>query len=365
MSSGKKFKYGMYELLQFSALCVPLFVVMQRFASIVTRVRKAQGQPVGDANTVYWLIVASSIAYVTSVALVIWFPMKYMIAKKKKCFRERKKWRPVLLAYMILCTLPCFAFLTAGSQVQVYNNTAPSLHDTLTELPVSLVIFSLIGVDIIEKLRKFHLRGQIQDDDDPVMLGPVLTHLTPVPTVSGQMRGSAEDDITREANGSVPRVLSVEHVERHRSSSEHSTHTASSTNYGTTYTSSGLLHCLTASDPRAVIFVESFVLWFDTVELVRVTTVLDVSVSGWLYPIYIFSYISLLRLVLKPRNPVLNSLGVLLQDIPFLFIRLGLVSVFGYITPLLFLFKNLLVSLTFVYFNFLTRLKMFNTERMF
>ncbi|MGH0127595.1 UNVERIFIED_CONTAM: hypothetical protein FKN15_057671 [Acipenser sinensis] len=101
----------------------------KRFASIVKRVKKAQGQNDGDAKTAYWLVVASSIAYVTSVALIIWVPMKYMIAKKRKFFTERKKWRPILLVYMILSTLPCFAFLIASterSQVHVHSGRGPS-----------------------------------------------------------------------------------------------------------------------------------------------------------------------------------------------------------------------------------------------
>lgn len=92
MASGKKFKCALFEILQFSALCIPVFIIIQRFASIVKRVKKAQGQNDGDANTAYWLVVASSIAYVTSVALIIWVPMKYMIAKKRKFFTKRKKW---------------------------------------------------------------------------------------------------------------------------------------------------------------------------------------------------------------------------------------------------------------------------------
>lgn len=91
MASGRTLKFALCEVLQFVGLCVPLFIVMQRFALIVARV-KSMAQPPGDASTAYWLIVASSIAYVTSTALLVWVPMKYMVFTNKKFLVGRKKW---------------------------------------------------------------------------------------------------------------------------------------------------------------------------------------------------------------------------------------------------------------------------------
>ncbi|MEQ2178654.1 hypothetical protein GOODEAATRI_016377, partial [Goodea atripinnis] len=91
MGSGSTLKFALCEVLQFAALCVPLFVVMQRFAIIVAKV-KASAQPPGDTSTAYWLIVASSIAYVTSTTLLVWVPLKYMVFMKKKFLVGRKKW---------------------------------------------------------------------------------------------------------------------------------------------------------------------------------------------------------------------------------------------------------------------------------
>lgn len=83
--------------------------------------------------------------------------------------------------------------------------------------------------------------------------------------------------------------------------------------------------------------------------------------SGWLYPVYIFSFISLLRIIFTPQNPLLNSLGILLQDLPFIFVRLSLIIALGTITPILGLCKNVLVTLSYVYFNYLTRYRIFST----
>ena len=127
----------------------------------------------------------------------------------------------------------------------------------------------------------------------------------------------------------------------------------------------GPLHFLCASDARAEVFVDSFLFWMDTVEMVRVAGHPAVYYSGWVFPIYIFSYLSCLRLVVMPHSPLLSSLGVALQDLPFLFVRIGLIAFFGFVTPLLYLMKNLLVCLAFIYFNFMTKLRVFNTERMF
>ena len=131
------------------------------------------------------------------------------------------------------------------------------------------------------------------------------------------------------------------------------------------YAYTGPLRFLCASDARAEMFVESFLFWMDTVEMVRSAGHPALFFSGWVFPIYIFSYLSCLRLVAMPHSPLLSSLGVALQDLPFLFIRIGLIAFFGFITPLLYLMKNLLVCLAFIYFNFMTKLRIFNTERMF
>lgn len=131
------------------------------------------------------------------------------------------------------------------------------------------------------------------------------------------------------------------------------------------YAYTGPLRFLCATDARADVFVDSFMFWMDTVEMVRVAGHPLVYYSGWVFPIYIFSYLSCLRVVVMPHSPLLSSLGVALQDLPFFFVRVGLIAFFGFVTPILYLMKNLLVSLAFIYFNFMTKLKVFNTERLF
>ncbi|XP_026148312.1 transmembrane protein 236 [Mastacembelus armatus] len=387
MGSGRTLKFALCEVLQFTGLCVPLFIVMQRFAVIVAKV-KTSAQPPGDATSAYWLIVASSIAYVTSTALLVWVPLKYMVFMKKKFLIGRKKWRPVALVYVILSTLPCFAFLIASSEVQINNNIR---HDTFTELPVSLVLFSLICIDVMERIRYCRLTGQANDmERDADIPSTVLTHVeqvapaTPIataipgPAVPGQgvsrpMQPEASQLNDRnqngagarpETNGTVPGMPG--NPVRPFSISGLSSRSVSATPYRISpYTYTGPLRFLCASDARADVFVDSFVFWMDTVEMVRVAGHPLVYYSGWVFPIYIFSYLSCLRVVVMPHSPLLSSLGVALQDLPFFFVRVGLIAFFGFVTPILYLMKNLLVCLAFVYFNFMTKLRVFNTERMF
>lgn len=85
MPSGKTLKLVLYELLQFAALIVPVFVIMERFASIIHDVR-------GRDLTAYWLVVAASIAYVTSATLLVWVPLKYVILKERTFIREITQW---------------------------------------------------------------------------------------------------------------------------------------------------------------------------------------------------------------------------------------------------------------------------------
>ncbi|XP_047206373.1 transmembrane protein 236-like [Girardinichthys multiradiatus] len=399
MGSGSTLKFALCEVLQFAALCVPLFVVMQRFAIIVAKV-KASAQPPGDTSTAYWLIVASSIAYVTSTTLLVWVPLKYMVFMKKKFLVGRKKWRPVALVYLILSTLPCFAFLIASSEVQIKNNIK---HDTFTELPVSLVFFSLICIDVVERIRHCRLTGQANDmGRNPEIPSIVLTHMEPIspitpavsgPAVSGPAvpgpavsqppmhrqgvpnplqpeAGQLSDrnhngaEIHPATNGAVPGIPGTSG--RPFGVSELSSPSMSGPAYHVSpYTYTGHLRFLCVSDARADVFVDSFMFWMDTVEMVRVAGHPLVYYSGWVFPIYIFSYMSCLRVVVMPNTPLLSSLGVALQDLPFFFVRVGLIALFGFVTPILYLMKNLLVCLAFVYFNFMTTLRVFNTERMF
>ncbi|XP_068604266.1 transmembrane protein 236-like [Brachionichthys hirsutus] len=386
MGSGSTLKFALCEVLQFAGLCAPLFIVMQRFANIVAKV-KTSAQPSGNGSTAYWLIVASSVAYVTSTALLVWVPLKYMVFMKKEFLVGRKKWRPVALVYVIMSTLPCFAFLIASSEVQINNNIKM---DTFTELPVSLVLFSLICIDVVERIRQCRLTGQANDmERDADIPSAVLTHVeqvtpvvpigpavpgpavprqavpTPMPPGANQLNDRNQNAARArpETNGVVPGIPG--NSGRPFSTSGLRSRSASTTAYRIPpYAYTGPLRFLCASDARADVFVESFVFWMDTVEMVRVAGHPLVYYSGWVFPIYIFSYLSCLRVVVMPHSPLLSSLGVAVQDLPFFFVRVGLVAFFGFVTPVLYLMKNLLVCLAFVYFNFMTKLRVFNTERM-
>ncbi|XP_051556647.1 transmembrane protein 236 [Myxocyprinus asiaticus] len=351
MPSGKTIKLILYEVLQFACFCVPVFVVMERFASLIRSVK--------SSATAYWLVVAASVAYVASVTLFVWVPLKYFTLKTRR-FSEVTNWRPVTLAHVMLSTLPCFAIIIASSKVQV---DAGVYYDCFTELPVSLVLFSLICVDIVERIRPLRLTGQANGlESDFEMPGPVLTHLDQVTSVSAQLQ----------ANGRY-RDTSLRSPVRNGSLSSHwgdaelrSTSRVSSTAYHySSHSHSGPLHFVWIRDPRHDLLVASFMFWFDTVEMVRVTRTVSIYYSGWVFPIYILAYISILRVVITPDSPLLASLSVLSQDLPFLVVRICLVVIFGYVTPLLYILKNILMTVSFVYFVFMTKLKLLNRGSMF
>ncbi|XP_035526881.1 transmembrane protein 236 [Morone saxatilis] len=363
MPSGKTVKLILYEVLQFAALTVPIFVVMERFASLIRDVK-------GGDLTAYWLVVATSIAYVTSVTLLVWVPLKYLILKRRTFVSEITQWRPTALAYIILCTFPCFAILIASSKVQVDRGHKL---DQFTELPVSLVLFSLICVDIIERIRPCKLIGQSDSlDPDLDMPGPVLTHLEHVTTVTGQLHtDEGQNGLTQghpEArNGStsgrwqdIPGSPSRSALSSRAPSRSY---LYSSSSRPRSY--SGPLGSLWRKDGRSEVFVDSFMFWLDTVEMVRVAGEPAVFFSAWVFPVYILAFMSILRMVITPNNPLLSLAGFALQDLPFFVIRVALIVVFGYVTPVLYPLKNVLVSLTFIYFTFLTKLRIFKRQSMF
>ncbi|XP_016375150.1 transmembrane protein 236 [Sinocyclocheilus rhinocerous] len=351
MLSGKTVKLILYELLQFACLCIPVFVVMERFASVI--------HIVTSSVTAYWLVVAASVAYVASVTLFVWVPLKYFILKTQR-FSEVTNWRPVTLAYVILSTLPCFAIIIASSKVQV---DAGVKCDRFTELPVSLVLFSLICVDIVEKIRPLRLTGQASGLElDFEMPGPVLTHLEQATSVSGQLQANGRDVDASPRSPVRNGTLSG----RWRDADEGGTSRTSSTAYlYSSHSYSGPFHFVWIRDPRHDLFVATFMFWFDTVEMVRVAGTDSVYYSGWVFPIYILAYLSILRVVITPDSPLLASSSVLSQDLPFLVVRICLLAVFGYVTPVLYILKNIFTAVSFMYFVFMTKLKLLNRGSMF
>ncbi|KAM9323510.1 transmembrane protein 236 [Pholidichthys leucotaenia] len=355
MPSGKIIKLILYEVLQFAALSVPIFIIMERFASLIHDVK-------GQDHTAYWLVVAASIAYVTSVTLLVWTPVKYVILKKRRLSQENRQWRPTALAYLILCTLPCFAILMASSKVQVDHGHE---YDHFTELPASLVIFSLICVDIIERIRPSRLMGRCDSiNPDLDTSGPVLTHLEPVTTVSSQVPPDEGDNgSTQDKPVDAPASNGNPSGRWQGTRSHTAAYLYSSTSRPRTY--SGPLGFLWRRDLRSEVFVDTFMFWLDTVEMVRVAGEPSVFYSAWVFPVYVLAFLSTLRMIITPNNPLLSFTGVALHDFPFFIIRVALIAVFGFVTPLFYPLKNILISLTYIYFTFMTKLKIFGPQSMF
>ncbi|XP_042352988.1 transmembrane protein 236 [Plectropomus leopardus] len=363
MPSGKTLKLILYEVLQYAALIIPLFVIMERFARLIHDVK-------GQDLTAYWLVVAASVAYVTSVTLLVWVPLKYLILRRRRFISEITQWRPTALAYLILCTLPCFAILIASSKVQVDRGQT---RDHFAELPVSLVLFSLICVDIIERIRPCKLIGESDSlDSDFDIHGPVLTHLDQVTTVTGQLHADESQNGLTQGHPEARNGSTSGRWQDLAGSPSHSTPSSRAPSTAYLYSSSsrprshsGPLGFLWRKDRRSEVFVESFLFWFDTVEMVRVAGDQSVFYSAWVFPVYILAFMSTLRMVITPHNPLLCFAGVALQDFPFLIIRVALIVVFDFVTPVLYPLKNVLVSLTFIYFTFLSKLRLFRRQSMF
>ncbi|XP_020822521.1 transmembrane protein 236 [Phascolarctos cinereus] len=320
MVSGKLIKLLVYEILELAAFSVPTLVMAEQFASAFQRTEDSA------ERTFYWLIVSVSIVYVALVTLIVWVPVKVLLYKKHRLCSKIKQWRPPLMMCVALTTLPCFAFSIAVTEVCPKNASNTSvLPDTLPDLPVSVVLASLIIVDIIEKLRKYPLRGKpIKNEDSHIH----MTNLQQVKTVTEQVK-------PREENHAVPQP-------------------ANRSSFG-----SGILRAMSQQDKRAEIFLSSFITWSDTIEMLRVSGHSAVFKSGWIYPVYIFSYISLLRIIVAPQNSLVRSLGVFLQDFPFMLVRISLIADLGTITPIIGLLKNILVTLSYFYFNYLTTFRVF------
>lgn len=340
MVSGRIIKLVFFELLEFAAFSVPTLVIMEQFAAAYQKTRN------GAERTHYWLIVSCSIAYVAAVSLLIWVPIKVILFKKRHLYKKIVGWRPVLMMCVVLTTLPSFSFSIASTEVQKNSSGSVPVLPTgpFLDLPVSLILLSLIIVDIIERLRIYPLRGRQMSYEDKDIY---ITSVQQIKTVTEQVgRG---DENPAPARTAKPTMMSLPH-----------------TNMGALEGpiepsfDSGIRRTMSHRDVRAELFLRSFLTWSDTIEMMRVAGLPDVYKSGWVYPVYIFSFISLLRMVFTPKNPLLSFLGVLLQDFPFIFLRLSLIVTLGTITPVLGLCKNILVTISYIYFNHLTKLRPFS-----
>lgn len=206
-------------------------------------------------------------------------------------------------------------------------------------------------------------------DSEFDMSSPVLTHLQHVSTVTKQLYTNEDQNaLTLEArNGSSPGrgqdLAASPGYPTPRPRTPRTSYLYSSTSRPLSHP--GHLGFLWRRDTRAEMFVASFMFWFDTVEMVRVAGEPQVFYSVWVFPVYILALMSTLRIVITPNNPLLSFAGFALQDLPFFILRVALIAVFGYVSPVLYLLKNVLVSLTFIYFTFLTRLRIFKRQTMF
>nr|XP_048317111.1 transmembrane protein 236 [Myodes glareolus] len=340
MVSGRIIKLVFFELLEFAAFSVPTLVMMEQFAASYQNIMNRADR------THYWLIVSCSIAYVAAVSLLIWVPIKVILFKKRHLYKKIVGWRPVLMMCVVLTTLPSFSFSIAVTEIQknATGSVSVSSSDVLLDLPVSLILLSLIIVDIIERLRIYPLRGRQMSNEDK---DNHITSLQQIKTVTEQVgRG---DENSAPAQTAKPTMMSLP-----------PTNMAALAGPIEPSFDSGIRRTMSHRDVRSELFLRSFLTWSDTIEMMRVAGLPAVYQSGWVYPVYIFSFISLLRMIFTPKNPLLSSLGVLLQDIPFFFLRLSIIVSLGSITPVLGLFKNILVTLSYIYFNHLTKLRPFS-----
>lgn len=189
------------------------------------------------------------------------------------------------------------------------------------------------------------------------MMGPILTHMQHVTTVTNQVQGDqSQTSVT-------PEVRNGRHRDTATSPAPSTTYLYSTHHLPQDH--SGPLGFLWKKDARSQVFVECFMFWLDTVELLRTAEEPLVFYSAWVFPVYIFTFLSTLRTTITPNNTLLSSVSVALQDIPFFVLRVALIAVFGFVTPVFYPLKNVLVSFTFIYFTYLTRLKIFRQHSLF
>ncbi|KAM7322478.1 hypothetical protein ACRRTK_017983 [Alexandromys fortis] len=317
MVSGRKIKLVFFELLEFAAFSVPTLVLMEQFAAAYQKTRN------GAERTHYWLIVSCSIAYVAAVSLLIWVPIKVILFKKRHLYKNIVGWNGKLYQEILL----------EKHRWETMVNGLYEQRETCSD--------DVCGAHHSSQLQLFHSSHRGYEDENIY-----VTSLQQIKTVAEQVK---RDENPVPAQTAKPTMMSLPH-----------NNTDALAGPIEPYFDSGFRRTMSHRDVRAELFLRSFLTWSDTIEMMRVAGLPEVYSSGWVYPVYIFSFISLLRMVFTPKNPLLGFLGVLLQDFPFIFLRLSLIVTLGTITPVLGLCKNILVTISYIYFNHLTKLRPFS-----
>uniref|UniRef100_G3TVW2 Transmembrane protein 236 n=1 Tax=Loxodonta africana TaxID=9785 RepID=G3TVW2_LOXAF len=250
MASGRLIKLVVFELLEFAAFSIPTLVIVEQFASVYQRTRNIA------EKTYYWLIVSCSIAYVASVTLLIWVPIKVLLFKKHHLRKKIKGWRPVMMMCVVLTTLPCFSFSIAVTEVQKNINGSTDV-SALPDLPVSLVLTCLIVVDIIEKLRIYPLKGSQKSSEDSHIHTTTLQQITTVTEKARQ----------KEENRAPSQAASRAEMSRRREAAAWSLAPVLAGPVEPSF-HSGILRIMSRQDIRADIVLWGFLLWFDTIEMV-------------------------------------------------------------------------------------------------
>ncbi|CAH1241705.1 TMEM236 [Branchiostoma lanceolatum] len=190
------------ELCQWSSLAIPIFVTSEGVARTVDRVEarnttsgteQAGGR--GAELPYYWLLVAASIAYVATVTLLIYLPVKYCFMWKNRFLLENAKWLPAILMHLLLSVLPCMSLMLFGIKLQDDENEVAALFDTYTDFAAPLVVLGVLVTSWVEKVRRF---PSVNSAGAEMTEGPTSPRsmVNPVYTIDGADGSQSTDEQT-------------------------------------------------------------------------------------------------------------------------------------------------------------------------
>ncbi|XP_035658370.1 transmembrane protein 236-like [Branchiostoma floridae] len=350
------------ELCQWSSLAVPIFVTSEGVARTVDRIQAGNtttgaeqggGSAPADQLPYYWLLVAASIAYVATVTLLIYLPVKYCFMWKNRFLLENAKWLPAMLMHLLLSVLPCMSLMLFGIKLQDDNNEVAAMFDTYTDFPVALVVLGVLAASWVEKVRRFPIATSAAAEMTEGPSSP-RSMVNPVYTIDGADGTQSTDEQTpRDPSPSTPHTpVSIRRSFPMSFSSR---------------TSPRPKPKLTSNDDRARILSIEFFAVYDVIELLLVTNFHDVCRTYWIFPIYVVAFISMFKSILRLDHRFLPLVSMATHEIPFLILRIALLAKFGIaIMSLVYPLKNLAAIAFYVYYNFVVviiKSRAFNKNR--
>lgn len=316
-SKKRVIKLFVLEFIQWAAFATPVFVTGSEFGL---------SENYKSTASLYWLVVSVSIGYVAGATLLVWLPVKLLFQWYKKIDFYNDEWCQSTLLFAVLSAVPVIGMVMEGQRI---DTVISGRQNNFQYSSIELLTIMLAVTGVMEKMKGYRLlASKLQYE---------------------QEQNEAVANANAEAGSGK-----ITNTERYNIYGSVRAKTGTGRNMMPLTSKKKMIKgYLSWNDPRPVAFLEHLLSIYDIRLEMLLITKTDLP---WMYGILPIGLIATFSLVLTKYSRYYHIITVLLLDLPFFFLRLSVLASSGHVDSVLFLLKNFLVVLSFVYFNVGTEL---------